>query len=170
MLNWDIIVAEHGPLVWRTVYRLVGCEADAADCYQEAFVAALSISRRESVRNWPALLQKLATVHSLDRLRRRFKDGERQRFRADMDLVASSIPEPRQTAQEHELVEWLHRALAEMPESQAQAFSLVCIGEMSYQDAADQMNVESNCVAVLLHRARARLRALLTSQNEADAD
>ena len=77
MLNWDNIVALNGPLVWRTAYRLVGCEADAADCYQEAFAAALSISRRESVRNWPALLQKLATVHALDRLRRRFKDGAR---------------------------------------------------------------------------------------------
>ena len=46
MVNWDNIVAQHGPLVWRTAYRLVGCDADAADCYQEAFAAALLISRR----------------------------------------------------------------------------------------------------------------------------
>ena len=164
MLNWDNIVALNGPLVWRTAYRLVGCEADAADCYQEAFAAALAISRREAVRNWPALLQKLATVHALDRLRRRSKDGAHQCFRADLDHVASAIPGPQQTAQEHELIEWLHRALAELPEAQAQAFSLVCIGELSYQDAADQMNVDSNCVGVLVHRARSGLRELLTTQ------
>ena len=86
MMNWDDIVAKHGPLVWRTVSRLVGCDADAADCYQEAFVAALSISAREEVKNWPGLLHKLATVHALNRLRRRMKDGSRQGPPSDLDL------------------------------------------------------------------------------------
>ena len=44
------------------------------------------------------------------------------------------------------MVEWLRGALAELPESQAQAFSLVCVGELSYQEAAAQMNVERNHV------------------------
>ena len=83
-----------------------------------------------------------------------------------MDLVASAIVEPSQSAQEHELIEWLRGALAELPESQAQAFSFVCIGELSYQEAAVQMNVEPNHVAVLLHRARSRLRELLTPTKE----
>jgi RNA polymerase sigma-70 factor (ECF subfamily) len=168
MLNWDDIVAQHGPLVWRTAYRLVGNEADAADCYQEAFAAALSISRREIVRNWPALLQKLATVHALDRLRRRSREGARQCLRVNLDLVVSAIPEPPQCAQEHELVEWLRSALAQLPESQAQAFSLVCIGDLSYQETAVQMNVEPNHVAVLLYRARSRLRELLALRKEAE--
>ncbi len=30
MTEWDRIVDEHGPLVWRTAVRLLGNEADAA--------------------------------------------------------------------------------------------------------------------------------------------
>jgi RNA polymerase sigma-70 factor (ECF subfamily) len=168
MLNWDDIVAQHGPLVWRTAYRFVGNEADAADCYQEAFAAALSVSRREIVRNWPGLLQRLATVHALDRVRRRSKDVARQGPGADLDLVASAIKEPSQSAQDRELVEWLRGALTELPESQAEVFSLVCVHELSYQEAAAQMNIEQNHVAVLLHRARTRLRELLTRRKQAE--
>jgi RNA polymerase sigma-70 factor, ECF subfamily len=168
MLNWDDIVARHGPLVWRTAYRLVGNEADAADCYQEAFAAALAVSRRETVRNWPALLQKLSTIHALDRLRRRLREGARQNAGADIDLVPSAIPEPSQSAQEHELVEWLRSALAELPDPQAQAFSLVCIGEWSYQEAAVQMEIDPNHVGVLVHRARAKLRELLALAKNAE--
>src|SRR6185295_8536637 len=98
MMNWDDIVEQYGPLVWRTAYRLVGCDADAADCYQEAFVAALSISTREEVKNWPGLLHKLVTVQALNRLRRRMKDGARQGPPRDLDLVASGISDPSQSA------------------------------------------------------------------------
>jgi RNA polymerase sigma-70 factor, ECF subfamily len=168
MLNWDDIVAQHGPLVWRTAYRLVGNEADAADCYQESFAAALSVSRREMVRNWPALLQKLTTVHALNQLRRRLRDGARQRLGADLDLIPSAIAEPSQHAQEHELIEWLRGALAELPELEAQAFSFVCVGELSYQEAAVQMDIEPNHVGVLLHRARSQLRELLVLAKEAE--
>jgi hypothetical protein len=32
VVTWETIVAEHGPLVWRLVNRLLGNEHDAADC------------------------------------------------------------------------------------------------------------------------------------------
>lgn len=167
-MNWDDIVAQYGPLVWRTVYRVVGCDADAADCYQEAFAAALSISTREEVKNWPGLLHKLATVHGLNRLRRRMKDGARQEPPSNLDGVASGIADPSQSAQENELIEWLRGALVGLPELQAQAFSLVCVSELSHQEAAAQMNVAPNHLAVLLHRARARLRELLMLRKDAE--
>ena len=40
MTDWSQIVQEHGPLVWRTAYRLLNHEADAADCFQRTFVSA----------------------------------------------------------------------------------------------------------------------------------
>ena len=78
MTDWRNIVSRHGPAVWRTAYRLLGAHADAADCFQEAFLAALQMSRRQRVRSWPALLQTLTTRRALDELRRRIRrrDGE----------------------------------------------------------------------------------------------
>ena len=53
MTDWPAIVGEHGPLVWRTAYRLLGGHADAADCFQETFVSAMDVAGREDVENWP---------------------------------------------------------------------------------------------------------------------
>ena len=64
-----------GAAVWRTAYRLLGNRADADECFQEAFLAALEVSRREPVRDWGALLRRLAAARALDRLRRRYRHG-----------------------------------------------------------------------------------------------
>ena len=60
--QWPVIVRQHAPLVWQTAYRVLGHHADATDCLQETFVSAWKISCREPVKNWPGLLQHLATA------------------------------------------------------------------------------------------------------------
>ena len=67
------IIAEFGPAVWSTVYRLLNHDADALDCYQETFVAAWEISKREPIVEWPSLLTTLATRRAMDRLRQRYR-------------------------------------------------------------------------------------------------
>ena len=39
MDDWDSIVRNHTPLVWGTAWRLLGDQAEAADCYQDTFLA-----------------------------------------------------------------------------------------------------------------------------------
>ena len=69
MVDWNEILIGHGPVVWRTVYRLLGQHADAMDCYQETFLAAYRWSERHPVGHWPAFLTSLATRRAIDRLR-----------------------------------------------------------------------------------------------------
>jgi RNA polymerase sigma-70 factor (ECF subfamily) len=159
LMRWEDIVDQHGPLVWRTAYRLLGNDADAADCYQEAFAAALAVARREHVQNWPGMLRKLATIHALDRVRRRLR-----RPTSDLDgagALASSVGEPSESAEKTELAERLRAALAELPPLHAQAISLTSIEGLTYEQAAAELDVTPGHLGVLLHRARARLRELL---------
>jgi len=88
MTDWDTIVTEHAPAVWRTAYRLLSNEADASDCMQEAFVSAVGVARREAVQNWPALLKRLATTRALDRLRARMRESARRGTPADVAAVS----------------------------------------------------------------------------------
>jgi outer membrane lipoprotein-sorting protein len=53
MTDWSEVVRRHGPIVWKTAYRLLNHEADAADCFQNTFVSAWELSRAEAVRNEP---------------------------------------------------------------------------------------------------------------------
>jgi len=169
MTDWSRIVEQHGPTVWKTVYRLLDHEADAADCFQNAFIEALRLSRREAVRNWPGLLKRLATASALERLRRRYRESRR----VD-SVVDGSAPDPKQlepasAAEANELAEHLCRALAKLDARQAQVFCLACLEGLSYREIAAEMGVKLNHVGVLLNRARSGLRKQLRAFDPASA-
>jgi len=163
MVDWEGITKEHGPLVWRTVYRLLGGRGDAGDCFQETFVSALDVSRRQAVRNWPGLLQRIATARALDQLRRRKRDTIVHHNEAELDQVISRQRDPSQRMQQAELQEQLREALTQLPPAQSEVFCLRHLNEMSYEQIADEMEMSIDNVGVTLHRAKARLRELLAS-------
>jgi len=165
MPDWDEIVRRDGPAVWRTAYRLLNNSADADECFQEVFVAALEVSRREQVGNWRALLQRLAAARAVDRLRERYRRRSREQT-TDWNTLAGNEPSPSQGVEEAELAQCLRDALAQIPAQQAEVFSLHGLEGWSYQEIAEQLSLSINTVGVLLHRARKRLRELLAPDHE----
>src|SRR5262249_30274728 len=121
MPDWQEVVGRDGPAVWQTAYRLLGNRADADECFPEAFLAALEVSRRQEVRHWRGLLVRLAAARAVDRLRRR--RGARERP-ADWDAVRSPSPAPPQALEDAERAERLRSALGQIPSKQAEAFCL----------------------------------------------
>ena len=55
----------------------------------------------------------------------------------------------------------VRQLLARLPAKQAQVFYLSCIEEMPHSEISREMQISGVEVRVLLHRARARLRAAL---------
>ena len=170
MTDWRLIVDRHGSGVWRTAYRLLGNHSDADDCFQKTFLDAFKVSRREPVRDWPALLQRLATARAIDLLRGRYRETSRNEPLADWSEVTSAQPGPQRRAETAELADRLRAALAQLPARQAEAFCLRWLDEMSYHEVGDRLGLEANAVGVLLHRARQRLRQLLTSMQPDSED
>jgi RNA polymerase sigma-70 factor, ECF subfamily len=161
MTNWAEIVSEHGPAVWRTATRLLTNEADASDCFQRTFVSALEFAREQPVRNWRALLRRIATARAMEQLRLRYRQTGR---RADClpDTVADrSALDPGASFAAVELVDELRRALARIEARQAEVFCLVCLEDCSYRQIAQQLGISVNHVGVLLSRAKASLRTHL---------
>ena len=103
MTDWQRVVNEHSEAARQTAWRLLGNDADAEDCLQEAFLAAVKVSRLRRVRNWHSLLKVLATRRALDRLRRRYRRAARREDLADWAEVASANPGPPQMAEAAEL-------------------------------------------------------------------
>jgi len=155
VIDWQVIIEEHGQAVWRIAYRLLGNRADAADCFQETFVSALEFCRRHRVRNFSGLLTRLATARAIDQLRRRFRRTNFESGLAELPDVQSTNPGP---AQQQELTDGLRELLSELPPHEAQAFCLRYLNDMSYRQIADGLGVTSNAAGVLLHRARAKLK------------
>ena len=161
MINWQTIVKKHGPAVWQTAYRLLGNHADAADCFQETFICALEVSRRQRVRNFSALLVRLATTRAIDQLRQRFSNSKVRADAADLTAVPSTNPDPVQEAQMQELVVRLRESLSQLPPQEAQVFCLRYLNNMSYRQIAKELGIKTKTAGVLLHRARKKLRDFL---------
>lgn len=154
---------QYAPLVWKTVYRLVANEADAADCLQETFVSAMQVSRQQEVTAWPAFLQRLATRRAIDLLRRRMSQRKHEAPERD---VPSGAAGPVELAQASELREQLRQAVAQLPQQQAEVFCLRYLNDLSYGEIASELRISTDLVGVTLHRARTRLRELLGSGTE----
>jgi len=161
MEDWDQILAQHAQAVWRVAYRVVGTTADADECMQEAFVDAVRVAGRETVRDWGALLRRLVTVRALDCLRRRQTERARIPGAADCEAFISCEDPPDAQMQRGELADGLRRALTQLPPTQAQVFCLRVVEEMSYDEIAEQLQINVNSIGVILNRARKRLRELL---------
>jgi RNA polymerase sigma-70 factor (ECF subfamily) len=163
MTNWSQIVEEHGPIVWKTVRRLSGNEADAADCFQQTFLAAVELARQQPVRHWPAVLRRLATARALDRLRATIRNRRRH---APLNVDPSTEKagdHPLPMVEARELAERLRVALAAIDPRQAQVFCLTQLEGLSYDDVATQLGLTTSHVGVLLSRARGTLKERLAA-------
>jgi RNA polymerase sigma-70 factor (ECF subfamily) len=158
VVDWKTIIKEHGPAVWQTAYRLLGNDADAADCFQDTFVGALELSRRQRVRNFPALLARLATTRAIDQLRRRFRRGRNGSFECGRPEEPDNNSNPAQYAQQQELAGMLKTALVHLQPQEAQVFCLRYLNDMSYRQIANELGIKTSATGVILHRARIKLR------------
>jgi RNA polymerase sigma-70 factor (ECF subfamily) len=154
--DWDRIVREHGPRVFGTAWRILGHAADTEDVVQDVFLEAFRLRTTQPVRNWAALLHRMATCRALDRLRQR-----RSVVSLDSMALADSTPDPEAAAIGQELAERLRQAVAELPEREAAVFCLRYFEEESNQRIAEVLNITPGAVGVALHKARTRLEELL---------
>ncbi|NQU74852.1 MAG: sigma-70 family RNA polymerase sigma factor [Planctomycetes bacterium] len=161
MTAWETIVHEHGPAVWRTAYRLLGNRSDADECMQDVFIAAVVVSRRGPVHNWPALLKKLAVLRGVDHLRRRARDVLRNDNGIRLSETVSRDVSPDVAAQDGELAEHLRWALAKLSSRQAEVACLRYLSEMTYEEISQKLQISVRHVGVVLSRAREKLRELL---------
>ena len=164
MPDWQEILRRDGPAVWRTGYRLLGNQADADECFQETFLSALEVSRREPIQQWRGLLVRLAAARAVDRLRDRRRNSHVQN--TDLSAFIGSEPQPHQVVEDTELSERLRTALALIPRKHAQVFCLHCLEGWSYLEIAQHMEVSLSAVGVFLHRGRKRLRELMNAGQE----
>ncbi|MBX9625443.1 MAG: sigma-70 family RNA polymerase sigma factor [Gemmataceae bacterium] len=154
MIDWPAVVAEHGPRVWRTVYRVLGHHADALDCYQDVFLDAHRAAGRSPVSDWAAFLAALASRRAIDRLRGRTRLRGRV---TNLDHDPAGAADPAEAAAVAELTARVRDRLAELPERQAEVFWLSCVEGLPHDRIAAHLKTSPGAVRVLLHRARAAL-------------
>jgi RNA polymerase sigma-70 factor (ECF subfamily) len=164
MTDWAAILAEHGPRVWRTAFRVLNHSADAHDCYQETFLAAWQLDRQRAVDRWEPTLVCLATRKAIDRLRKRTREAARTNALDSVPEQGQRVEGPLQAILMAELLDCLRTVLSEIPEKHASVVWLRCVEDLSHSQIANHLKISTGEVRVLLHRGRTRLQELLASR------
>jgi RNA polymerase sigma-70 factor (ECF subfamily) len=142
----------HSRAVWTYVYRVTNDAADADDIVQEAFLrlfqADIAASDDEALRRY---VFRIAGNLIADRWRRKVRDERYEREATD-----GSHP------QTHDID--VARIFAELKPRERALLWLAYVEGGSHEDIAASLRVGRSSVKVLLSRARARLRDLLTAR------
>src|SRR4051812_29972091 len=150
-------------MVYTAAWRVLGNAADAEDVVQDVFTEALGQWKSNKVRNWAGWLRRVAVCRAIDRLRQR-------RSHATLESVAEPlhIAAPEADLENRELSEQLRQALQQLSEHEATIFCLRYFEELSYDQIAKTLDLETSAVGMALHRARAKLAHLMEPlRNEA---
>lgn len=149
--DWSRLVEGHAERVFRIAQRILGSVHDAEDVSQVVFTEAIAIHHVEAVQSWTGLFVRLATLRSLDLLRRR---------RGTVALVESdhvSNIGPCDAAVGAELADWLRGAVNQLPERQAAIFSLTYFEQLDRSEVATVLGISPESVSTALYKARQNL-------------
>ena len=159
--DFNGLVAEHGPAMYRLAYRLVGDRHEAEDLVQEAFRSAWK--SRNLFRAGGGGRAWLASI-----LRRRAADHWR-RPRPPVAMADDhrlEVEAPPDEPGRYELTDQMQHALDGLPVELRETLLLVVVAELTHQEAADMLGVPLGTVLSRVSRARSRLREMLTSTKE----
>lgn len=152
--DWKELVQQHAERVFRIAFRILGSVHDAEDISQDVFTEALTLHQSEPVRTWTGLMVRLATLRSIDKLRReRFKPEPLPNSVAD----SRSIEHPDQALLAAELANRLRGEIRNLPQQQAAIFSLAYFEQLSRSEIASALAITPESVSTALYKARKKL-------------
>ena len=169
---YEILVRSYGPQVMAIANRYLRSEADAADCFQDTFVAVFqsinSFQKRSSIRHW---VRGVAVNQCLMKLRKRQRRREEsiehmlpmfdeygKRVEVASPREKSGIGDSLDVEQVRQIV---RESIDRLPENYRLVLLLRDIDGYSTNEVASLVGIKVNAVKTRLHRARSALKFLL---------
>jgi RNA polymerase sigma-70 factor (ECF subfamily) len=163
VIDWKATIEEHGPRIWHIGYKILGNEADTADCFQEVFASASQAAKKQDIVNMPGFLSVIATRQAIDLLRKRSRRNVIASGVVDCEGIPGRELTPLKNAENVELSSQLRAGLSTLADIEAQVFCLRALNEFSYRQIAAELDIDENYVGVLVHRAKIKLQIFLES-------
>lgn len=163
--DFQALVDEHGPALYRLAYRLLGDAHDAEEIVQETFRSAwTSRDRFDSQRGERAWLASILRRRSADRWRR---VGRTLPAVSGDQVLDYSIEDddPLQLG----YTDQMQAALARLPDEMREALLMVIVGELTHQETADALDTPLGTILSRVSRGRKRLREELLAIEQAEA-
>ncbi len=158
--------------VYRVARRMVNSREEAEDLVQDTYARAFRAWQQyQSGTNLRAWLLRILTNLNIDRGRKAQRSPDSQPLEEGDYFLYNKLEEtlPDENPDEERVIERLSQnvvveALAEVPHDFRDAVVLVDIGEFSYADAAQILDIPVGTVMSRLHRGRRILKASLAEK------
>jgi RNA polymerase sigma factor (sigma-70 family) len=105
------------------------------------------------------MLVRLATLRSLDRLRRKNPSVELR----ESDRITTVGPFEEAAAAE--LAHWLRTAITRLPDQQAAVFAMIHFEHLSREEVAASLGITPEAVSTAMYKTRQRLSAEINALN-----
>ncbi len=152
------IFREHHARIFRAAYRITGSATDAEDVLQTVFLRLLRLERGGALSENPwSYLHRAAVNAAFDvvRNRRTWKTTPIEEIEHE---ARDSSPGPDRRREDRELGTRVREALADLSPRMAEIFALRYFEGYENHEIARMLRTSKSTVAVLLHRARGRLK------------
>ena len=162
--GWGELYEELAPSVFRLCRRVLPTREDAEDATTEIFLKVrLRLDQYDSTRPFRPWLYKLASNHCWDELRKRRTRGDTEAH--DLDQLHAAAPSgPLASLMAEQEKQDIRDAVGKLADRDRLAVTMRYFAELSYQEIADVLGINSSAVGVLLLRARVRLRQSLVDK------
>ncbi len=154
------LIDQHQRRLYRFVIKYIDHPDDAADITQQAFAEAArtiaSFRGDSKLSTWLFGIAMNMVRNYLSRAPHRVHKFETDEV---LTTIASCEPDPSDCLIQKELLCLAEKAFSDLPEEMSEVLGLVAVDEISYQDAADILDIPLGTVRSRVSRARAVLRA-----------
>jgi RNA polymerase sigma-70 factor (ECF subfamily) len=154
--DFNALVRDHGPALYRIAYRMVGDRHEAEDVVQDAFRSAWKSRQNfQEGRGDRAWLASILRRRVIDRWR---KNPPPSTVASDSALDVSTSDEVPLAG---EYTDEMQNALARLPPELRETLLLVVVGELTHQEVSHMLEIPLGTVLSRVSRARNRLREYL---------
>ena len=154
--DFNALVRDHGPALYRIAFRMVGDRHEAEDVVQDAFRSAWKSRKHfQEGRGDRAWLASILRRRVIDRWR---KHPAPRTVASDSALDVSVAGDDPLAG---EYTDEMQQALARLPAELRETLLLVVVGELTHQEVSTMLEVPLGTVLSRVSRARKRLREFL---------
>ncbi len=154
------LVETHQPMVYAAVRGVLGGRADVDDVVQDVFIKVYrALARFRSDAKLSSWIYRIAKNEAIDAYRRTRRS---ETSVDDMELAApaSTRPDERFRSQEHR--QHLDIYMKRLDENYRMVLELRYMGEKSYAEIGEIMELPAGTVKSYIHRAKAEMKRMMT--------
>lgn len=171
---WETLVQKYQSRVYNVAYHMTQDRERARDFAQEAFIQILRSFHRfrgeASLGTWIHGVTMRVCLHHLRRERRREADSWEELPAPYQDPPAPGGGEPGILAAQRETQRLVHEAVSRLEPKFRAVIVLHGLAGLTYEETAEALNLPVNTVKTRVHRAKAKLRILISAMLEGDED